>query len=90
VYYSDFFFFAGQGVSLSMGLCWFIYLLICWSASPQQVWSQHLAVQEPSCFLSVTWREETLYGLGVQGVRILLLHGVFFLPSVTAASQQNF
>jgi hypothetical protein len=47
-------FFWGAGVSLSMGLCWFIpgvavgilydaYLLTCWSASPKQVWSRHLA-----------------------------------------------
>jgi hypothetical protein len=59
-----FYFFAGQGVSLSRGLCWLIpgvamgvphvtYLLTCWSASPKQVWSWHLAVQEPSCFLSL-------------------------------------
>jgi hypothetical protein len=33
------------------------HLLVCW-LSPKQVWSQHLAACEPSCFLSVnvTWR----------------------------------
>jgi hypothetical protein len=40
---------------------WFAHLLV---ASPKQVWSQHLMVLEPSCFLHVTWYGETLYGLG--------------------------
>jgi hypothetical protein len=58
-----FVFLGGVGVSLSRGLCWFIpgiavgilhspYLLICWSVSPKQVWSQHLEARETSCFLS--------------------------------------
>jgi hypothetical protein len=46
--------------------------------SAKQVWSQRLAAQKPSCFLSVTCGEEALYGLGVQGVRVLLLLGGFF------------
>jgi hypothetical protein len=33
---------------------------------------------EPSCFLSVKWRGEALYGLGVWGVGVLFLLGVFF------------
>jgi hypothetical protein len=33
--------------------------------------------QDSSCFLSVTWCGEALYGLGVQGVRVLILHGGF-------------
>jgi hypothetical protein len=89
------------GVSLSGGLCWFIpgvavgilhasYLLTCWSASPKQVWSWHLAAWEPSCFLSITCCGEALYGLGVQGVGVLFLLGVFFLPSVAPESQQDF
>jgi hypothetical protein len=88
-------------VNLSIGLCWFIpgvavgipcatYLLTCLSASPKQVWSWHLAVWEPSCFLSVTWHGEALYWLGVQGVRVLILLGGFFLLSVAPVSQQNF
>jgi hypothetical protein len=28
------------------------------------------------------WCGEALYGLGVQGVRVLILLGVFFLPSL--------
>jgi hypothetical protein len=95
------FFSHGVGVSLSRELCWFIpgvamgilrasYLLTCWSASPKQVWNHCLLVREPSCFLSVTWHIETLYGLGVQGVRVLILLGGFFLPSVAPASQTNF
>jgi hypothetical protein len=83
------FFFCRLGVSLLRRLCWFIpgvtvgipgatYLFTCWSASPKQVWSQCLAVQHPSCFLSVTWHGEALYGLGVQVVRVLIfLHGFF-------------
>jgi hypothetical protein len=66
------------------------YLLTCWSASPNQVWSQHLVAQEPFCFLSVMLYGEALYGLGVRGVRLLLLLGVFFLPSVAPSSQQDF
>jgi hypothetical protein len=67
-----------------------LYLLTCWSASPKEVWSQHLVAWEPSCFLSVMWHGVALYGLEVQGVRVLFLIGVFFLPSVAPASQQNF
>jgi hypothetical protein len=44
------------------------YLLTCWSASPKQIWSQHLATWESSWLLSVMWHEEALCGLGVQGV----------------------
>jgi hypothetical protein len=93
-------FFAVQGVSLYRGLCWFIpgvavgihlfvHLLICWM-SPKQVWSWRLAAQEPSCFLSVMWHRESLYGLGVQGVKALIPLGAFFLPSVAPGFQQNF
>jgi hypothetical protein len=88
------------GFSLSRGLCWFIpgvavgllnaaYLLTCWSASPKQFWNWHLVVWEPSCFLSVMWVGEDLYGLGVQGVGVLLLL-FFFLSSVAPVSQQNY
>jgi hypothetical protein len=93
--------FCGVGVSLSRGLCWFIpgvavgilcaaYLLTCWSVSPKQVWSWHLMAWEPSCFLSVTWCGEALYGLGVQGVRDLLFLGDFFSARVDPVSQQDF
>jgi hypothetical protein len=44
------------------------HLLVCW-VSPKQVWSQCLEVREPSCFLSVTWHGEALYGLGIQSVK---------------------
>jgi hypothetical protein len=36
------------------------------------------------------WHGEALYGLGVQGVKILILLGAFFLPSVAPVSQQEF
>jgi hypothetical protein len=36
------------------------------------------------------WHGEALYGLGIQGVGILLLPHGFFMPSVAPASQQNF
>jgi hypothetical protein len=58
--------------------------------SPKQVWSWCLVAWEPSCFLSVMWHEESLYGLGVKGVEVLILLCAFFLPSVAPASQQSF
>jgi hypothetical protein len=36
------------------------------------------------------WCGEAFYGLGVQGVEVLILLGALFLPSVTPASQQDF
>jgi hypothetical protein len=78
------------GVSVPRGLCWFIpgvdvgILHDDW-CSPvglpnvsQAGWSQHLAAQEPSCFLSVTWHGEAFHGLGVQGVEILILLVLYF------------
>jgi hypothetical protein len=99
--YHSVLFFCGMGVSLSRGLCWFIpgvavvvpraaYLLTCWSESPKQIWSWHLAAWETSCFLSVMWCGETLCRLRVQGVTVSLFLGGFFLTSVAPASQQNF
>jgi hypothetical protein len=73
-----------------VGILGATYLLTCQSASPKQVWSRHLAVWEPFWFLSVTWRGEALCMLGVFGVRVLLLLGGFFLPSVAPVSQQDF
>jgi hypothetical protein len=58
--------------------------------SPKQVWSQCLEVQQPSCFLSVTWCGEALFGLGFQGIEVLILLVALFLPSVAPASQQDF
>jgi hypothetical protein len=96
-----YYFFCGAVVSLSRGLCGFIpgmtvevlhaaYLLTCWSASPKQVWSQCLVAQEPFCLFSVMWLGEALYGLGVCGVRVLLILSDSFLPSVSPVSQQDF
>jgi hypothetical protein len=36
------------------------------------------------------WHGEAVYGLEAPGVEILILFGAFFLPSVAAASHQNF
>jgi hypothetical protein len=55
----------------------FAHLLVGW-ISPKQVWSRCLAVHELSYFLSVTWCGEALYGLGVQGIEVLILLGGFF------------
>jgi hypothetical protein len=71
VYYLVFFFLCGAGVILSRWLCLFIpgvavgvlhatYLLTCWSVSPKQIWSWHLAVEEPSWFLCVMWHGGTV------------------------------
>jgi hypothetical protein len=65
------------------------HLLVC-RVSPKQVWSQCLAVQQSSCFLSVTWCGEAFHGLGVQDVEVLILLAVLFLPSVSPASQRGF
>jgi hypothetical protein len=73
----------------STACCLFAHLLVCWM-SPKQFWSWCLAACEPSCFLSVMWHGEALYGLRVQRVEALILLGAFFLPSVAPASQQNF
>jgi hypothetical protein len=64
------------------------HLFVCWM-SPKQVWSWHLVVG-PSCFVSVMWCGEALCGLGVQGVKVLILFCALFLPSVSPASQQDF
>jgi hypothetical protein len=69
--------------------CLFAYLLVCWM-SPKQIWSRCLAVPEHSCFLSVMWPGEALYGLGLQVVKALIPLGAFFLPSVAPSSQQGF
>jgi hypothetical protein len=45
---------------------------------------------EPSWFLDVMWCGEALSGLRVRGVRVLLILGSFFLPSVAPESQQEF
>jgi hypothetical protein len=58
--------------------------------SPKQVWSWHLVALEPVCFLNVTQHGEALYGLGGRGVKVLILLGALFLPSVALASQQDF
>jgi hypothetical protein len=67
----------------------FAHFLARWM-SPKKVWSWCLVAQESSCFLSVMWYGEALYGLGVQGVKVLILLGAFLLPSVAPASQQDF
>jgi hypothetical protein len=94
--------FVGQVISLPRGLCWFIpgclgeahmtlgaHLLVC-QMSPKQVWSWHLAVQKHSYLLSVMWHGEALCGLGVQGVKVLILLGALFLPSVAPVSSKIF
>jgi hypothetical protein len=43
-----------------------------------------------TCFLSVMWRGEAFYGLGVQDVKVLILFSASFLPSVAPVSQQYF
>jgi hypothetical protein len=58
--------------------------------SPKQVWRQCLVAQKLSWFFSVTWHGESLYGLGVQGVEVLILLCALFLPSVAPAPQQDF
>jgi hypothetical protein len=56
--------------------------------SPKQVWGWQWL--QPTCFLSVTWHGEVFYGLGAQGVEVLILSGALFPPSMAPASQQGF
>jgi hypothetical protein len=84
------FFFQGRGQSVHgamlvylRGSCGnaichiFAHLLVYWM-SPKEVWSRHLEAWEPSCFFSVTWCGEALYGLAAQGVDVLILLAAFF------------
>jgi hypothetical protein len=41
-------------------------------------------------FSQCNWCGEILYGLGVQGVKVLILLGAFFQPSMAPVSQQDF
>jgi hypothetical protein len=36
------------------------------------------------------WHGEAVYGIGVQGVEVLILLGALFPPNVAPASQQDF
>jgi hypothetical protein len=54
--------------------------LLVYQVSPKKFWSQHLAVQQPSWFLSVMC-EEDFWGLRVQDVEVLILFAALFLPS---------
>jgi hypothetical protein len=60
--------------------------------SPKQVWSQHLEVQEPSCFLSVTWCgvKKLCIGWGVQGIKILNLLGACFFAKCGSSVSERF
>jgi hypothetical protein len=100
VYYSVFFFlFEEQGQSVKGAMlvyprgscgntrCHLFAHLFCISQAVLEPVSDSVG---SFCFLSVMWCGEALYGLGVQGVRVLILPGVFFLASVVPASQQGF
>jgi hypothetical protein len=90
-------FFSGD-VSLPRGLCWFIPGVAGGGCSP--VWSVECLPGrfgacdwwwwQPSCVLSWMWHVEALYGLGVQGVKVLILFGALFPPIVGLVSQQCF
>jgi hypothetical protein len=41
-------------------------------------------------FSQCVWYGEALYGLGIQGVEVLILLGALFLQTVAPASQQDF
>jgi hypothetical protein len=82
------YFFAGQGLvcpgpmlvypRAGCGILRAAHLFTCWSASPKQVWSQHLAAQEPSWFLSVMWCGEALCSLGFRVWEFCFFLVVFF------------
>jgi hypothetical protein len=51
---------------------WCLVLIVGLLNVSQAGLEQHLAAQEPSCFLSVTWYGEAFHRLGVQGVEVLI------------------
>jgi hypothetical protein len=90
VYYSEVFLEVGRD-SLPTGLCWFILGVAGWILC--DIWHSPVRSAEclpsrfgvgiwwwwqPSCFLSVSWHRETFYGLGVQGVKVLILLSALF------------
>jgi hypothetical protein len=97
-YYSVFvfvFFWGGMGYAgLSQGWLWEYHIpLICSpvglrlsSRFGASIWHHG----SPPVFFSVTWCGEALYGMGVQGIRVLLLLGGFFLPSVGSRVSATF
>jgi hypothetical protein len=93
------FLFCVCGVSQPRGLCWLILGVaggipcdaLCSCVDLPNVSQTGLELVsgsgEPSCFLSVTWHREAFHGLGVQGVKVLILLDALFPPSVAPASQ---
>jgi hypothetical protein len=63
--------------------CMVLTCLVC-KMSHRQVWSRW---QQPSSFLSVMCCGEAFHGLGIQGVKGLILVGALLLPSVGPVSQ---
>jgi hypothetical protein len=102
VYYSVCFFLFSLGGGQSVqGACWFVpglsvgvlraaYLLTWLSASPKQVSSWRLAVQEHSWFLHLMWSGDAMCGLRVWRCQSFASSWWFFLPGISAASLQDF
>jgi hypothetical protein len=62
--------------------------LLTWG-SPKQVRSWHLAVQEPSWFLCLTWSGDAMHRLGVWRCQSFASWW-FFLQSISSESLQDF
>jgi hypothetical protein len=100
IYYSFglfFSFFPGLGsvcpggyADLSQGVPRAVSLLTWWSASPKQVRSLLLAVQEPSWFLHLMWQGDAMQGLRVWRCWSFDTFWWFFLPGASQASLQEF
>jgi hypothetical protein len=72
--------------------CVALTFLVC-RMSCRHVWSQWWQLRwqwRPSSFLSVTCCKDVFHGLGIQGVKSLILVGALFLPSVAPTSQEGF
>jgi hypothetical protein len=54
------------------------------------VWHLVLTCWFAECLPSRFWASIWQFGLGVQGIEVLILLGALFLPNVSPASQQNF
>jgi hypothetical protein len=94
--------FAGQGVSLSRGLCWFISGVAV--GIPRDAWGSTVGLPGVSqaglepvsgstgvlLFSLCNVARRSFVWAGVWGVEVLILLGALFLPSVAPVSQQDF
>jgi hypothetical protein len=79
-------------LGVAVGILHYAWCSPVWSAEclPSRFGAGFWQWWEPSCFLSVMWCGEAFYRLGVQGVKVLILLGALFLPSVASGLSKIF